>query len=443
MGLELFDGNMPHTINRLSDVEYELEVEASADELAPDLDAAIRKQRARTSMKGFRPGKVPSQLVRKMYGKALAYGVAEDTVQRTYKAEILDQDEYHVLGQPTITELDYEYGGGLKAKVRFGVRPEFNLHDLAGVEVSRLEHTVEETEVDEELERMRERDADLTPMEGPTTADSFLLTDIYEVDDESGELTGEHRRDVAFWLGGDELLEDSKKALTGVYEGDAVRVKLVRHDDDEAQIFEVRIKENKLRELPELDDDFAKSASKGSVETLDELRTQLKERMQKSVDHSSRELFEGGLIRAVLSKNAFDVPESIVDMYLEGRLVEFKKQAGDRLPEDFDESVYLDAGWDDAERQARWMFIRDRVVADEGLEVTEEDRMAYFEETVTGDGLTADFMMQYYRSMPQMMRQLDDMLVTRKVLDFFAAQATVVGKDREAIQAEAAAERGE
>ena len=434
---------MPHTINRLSDVEYELEVEASADELAPELDAAIRKQRARTSMKGFRPGKVPAQLVRKMYGKALAYGVAEDTVQKTYKAEILDQDEYHVLGQPTITELDYEYGGDLKAKVRFGVRPEFDLHDVSGVEVSRLEHTVDEKEVDEEMERMRERDADLTPMEGPTTADSFLLTDIYEVNEETGELSGEHRHDVAFWLGGDELLEDTKKALTGVNEGDAVRVKLVRHDDDDAQLFEVRIKENKHRELPELDDDFAKSTSKGAIETLDDLRTQLKERMQKSVDHSSRELFEGGLIRAVLSKNPFDVPESVVDMYLEGRLEEFKKQAGDRLPADFDESAFLDAGRDDAERQARWMFIRDRVVADEKYEVTEEDRVAYFEETATGDGLTPDFMMQYYRSMPQMMRQLDDMLVTRKVLDFFAAQATVVGKDREAIQAEAAAERGE
>lgn len=434
---------MPHTINRLSDVEYELEVEASADELAPELDSAIRKQRARTSMKGFRPGKVPAQLVRKMYGKALAYGVAEDTVQKTYRAEILEQDEYDVLGQPTITELEYEYGGDLKAKVRFGVRPDFELKDITGETVSRLEHTVGEDEVDEELERMRERDADLSPIEGPTTADSFLLTDIYEVDEESGELTGEHRHDVAFWLGGDELLPETRDALIGLNEGDAVRVKLERHEDDEAQLFEVRIKENKSRELPDLDDDWAKSASKGSIETLEELRTQLKERMEQSVSHSSRELFEGALIRTVLDKNEFDVPESVVDMYLEGRLEEFKKQAGDRLPADFDEKAFLDAGRSDAERQARWMFIRDRVVADEGYTVTEEDRVGYFEETASGDGLTPDFMMQYYRSMPKMMQQLDDMLVTRKVLDFFAAQATIVGKDREGMQAEAAAERGE
>ncbi|MFT5141451.1 MAG: trigger factor [Rhodothermales bacterium] len=432
---------MPHNITQLSDVEYELEVEATADELAPELDDAIRKQRARTSLKGFRPGKVPAQLVRKMYGKALAYGVAEDRVQNTYKEEILGTKEYDVLGQPTITELDYEYGGGLKAKVRFGIRPAFDLQSLDGATVSRLEHTIGEDEVDEELANMQERAADLTVVEGPTHAESFLLTDIFETDADSGELTGEHRHDVAFFLGSDDLMAETKEALIGLGVGDSVRVKLVREEDNSVATFEVRVKEIKLRELPELDDDFAKSVSKGAVETLEALRAQLLERMQQSLEHSSRELFEGAIIREALNKHTFEVPESVVDMYLEGRLEEFKKQAGDRLPADFDEEAFLGAGREDAERQARWMFVRDAVLKQEDFEVSEADRLAYFEETSMGEGITPDFMMQYYRSVPKMMGQLDEMLVTRKVMDFFAAQATVVGKDRDAMQEEAAAER--
>ncbi|MBO6574742.1 MAG: trigger factor [Rhodothermales bacterium] len=432
---------MPHTITKISDVEFELEVEASAEDIAPQLDEAVRRQRARTSMKGFRPGKVPAQLVRKMYGKALAYGVAEDKVQKTYKEEVLDNEAYQVLGQPTITELDYEYGGDLKAKVRFGVRPEFEIVSLDGAEVSRLEHTISDEEVEEELERVRERNADLSPVEGPSREDSFILTDIYEVDEETGELTGDHRHDVAFFLGSDELTDETRKALIGLEPGGMARVQLVRQEDDTEAEFEVRLKEVKSRELPDLDDDLAKAASKGSIETLDELRTQLRERMQQSVDQTSRELFEGALIRQVLQRHEFEVPESVVDMYVEGRLENFKKQAGDRLPEDFDDAAFMEAGRPDAEKQARWMFIRDRVSKNESFEVSDEDRVAYFEQNAMGDGLTPDFMMQYYRSMPQMMQQLDDMLLTRKVLDFFADQATVVGKDREAMQKEAAEER--
>lgn len=432
---------MPHTINRLTDVEYELEVEASADELVPELEEAIRKQRAKVSLKGFRPGKVPAQLVRKMYGKALAYGVAEDRVQNTYRKEILGDDTYDVLGQPTITELEYEYGGELKAKVRFGVRPKFDVKALDGVKLSRLEHTVGDDEVAEELERMREREADLTPVEGPATSESFLMTDIYEVDEDTGELTGDHRHNVAFFLGSEDLLADTRDALVGLEAGGTARVKLVREEDDEAALFEVRVKEVKLRELPDLDDDFAASVSKGAIETLEELKSQLKERMQKSVEQTSKELFEGALVKAVLDANEFDVPESVVDLYLEGQIEEFKKQAGDRLPADFDEEAFREAGRADAARQARWMFVRDRVIKDEGFEVTEEDRKGYFEETAAGDGLTPDLLMQYYRSMPRLMSQLDDRLISQKVVDYFAAQATVVPKDREAMRAEARAER--
>jgi trigger factor len=267
------------------------------------------------------------------------------------------------------------------------------------------------------------------------------MTDIYEVDEETGELTGDHRHNVAFFLGSEDLLPETRDALVGLEAGGSARVKLVREEDDEAALFEVRVKEVKLRELPDLDDDFAASVSKGSIETLDALKSELRERMQKSVEQTSKELFEGALVKAVLDANEFDVPESVVDMYLEGQIADFKKQAGDRLPADFDDEAFREAGRPDAARQARWMFVRDRVLRDEGFEVTEDDRKAYFEEMAAGDGLSPDLLIQYYRSMPKLMSQLDDRLITQKVVDFFAAQATIVPKDREAMRAEAKAER--
>ena len=122
---------MRTSIQKISDVEYDLEIKATAEDLAGDLTKAIRQQRGQTTLKGFRPGHVPLSVVKRIYGKSLAYGIAEQHVQNAYEVEIMGDDTYKVLGQPTITDLTYEYDGDLRTVVRFGVRPEFELAVLS------------------------------------------------------------------------------------------------------------------------------------------------------------------------------------------------------------------------------------------------------------------------------------------------------------------------
>src|SRR5690606_41258667 len=99
---------METNIKKVSDVEYELEITATADDLADDFRAALLRQRGQTEMRGFRPGKVPLGLVKRMHGRAIAYGIAEQKVQELYEKEVLKQDQIEVLQQPTDTDLDYE-----------------------------------------------------------------------------------------------------------------------------------------------------------------------------------------------------------------------------------------------------------------------------------------------------------------------------------------------
>ncbi|HAY36137.1 MAG TPA: trigger factor, partial [Bacteroidetes bacterium] len=99
---------MKTEIKKITDVEFDLEIVAEAADLADEINAAVNKQKAQTNMKGFRAGKVPTSLVRRVYGKALAYGVAEERVQKAFQETVLEGDDYEVLGQPTITDLEYE-----------------------------------------------------------------------------------------------------------------------------------------------------------------------------------------------------------------------------------------------------------------------------------------------------------------------------------------------
>ena len=146
---------MQTNITEVQPAEFEMEITASAEDLAPKLKEALRAQRTQTSMKGFRPGKVPMSLVKKMYGRAIAYEIAERSIQETYEKEVLQSESYDVMGQPRLVALDYEdIDGEMQARIRFGVRPEFELKALSDETVTKLVHEVTSEDIDQEIDRM-------------------------------------------------------------------------------------------------------------------------------------------------------------------------------------------------------------------------------------------------------------------------------------------------
>src|SRR6056297_3199273 len=117
---------METTLEKTTPVEYELHVHATAEDMEPELKKALKEQSKNMDVQGFRKGKVPLGLVKKMHGEAIGYKVAEEYVQDIFDDEIEDR-ELEPLGRPTLTQLDYEIDGELNAAIRFGVRPEIDL----------------------------------------------------------------------------------------------------------------------------------------------------------------------------------------------------------------------------------------------------------------------------------------------------------------------------
>lgn len=218
---------METTVNQVGPAEYELEISATADELNPEIDKALRAQRGRTQLKGFRPGMVPLQMVRKMFGKAIAYGVAEQKVQQAYE-EFVDRSDYDVLGRPKLTKLDYDLDQDLHAAIRFGVRPDIEIKDLSGEKITRLVHQVTDEEIDEEVERRRRREADLVPTEEPIGATDQVALDIQRLDDATGTpVIGEREENVEFFMDDTNLKDELRDALLkDRKEGDVFRVEI-------------------------------------------------------------------------------------------------------------------------------------------------------------------------------------------------------------------------
>ncbi len=435
---------MQTNITQVSPVEYELEIHATADELAPDFKKALRTQQGRTQLKGFRPGKVPTSLVKKMYGQALAYELADQTVQKTYEEQVLNSGEYQVLGQPKLTRLEYEMDGDLQATIRFGTRPAVTFEDLSDVELPKLVHRATDEDVDSAIERLRRQHADLVPVEdAPIGPEDQVVADMQQVDEETGTLVvGSREEDTTFFLDDERLHDALRNALVGKQPGDTVRVELPHGHGDHVHthLYEVSIKEVKRRELPEVDDEFAKELTNGQMETVDALRKDIAERLQKEWDSESRELLEGMMVQRLLDRHPVPVPESIVETFLDYFVDDVKRRNKNELPDGFDEEAFRGANREEAERQARWMILRDALVEQEGLEVTEADLDAYFEDATRDDPqISPALLRQYYQQM-DMLDRIRQNKLSEQVHEALQKRFKITEKEREAYEAYVAAE---
>jgi trigger factor len=427
---------MQTEIRQVTPVEYELEINARPDDLAAEIASELRTQRNRTSLKGFRKGKVPISLVKKLYGKAIAYGVAERSIQQTYESTVMQSGDHQVLGQPKVTVLDYEMDGDLHAVVRFGVRPEFEVSYPKRATISKLQHEVTDDEVAHDIEHLQDSEADLVPVEGTVEEDDFVLVDLQKLDPSTlTPLIGQKREDVTFYLGDPRLRDEFRKPIVGATSGSTVRVTIPDDDGNDPVVYDLAVKEIKRKDLPEIDDEFASSVTKGSAETVEELHAQIMNRLQESWDRRSKEMLESKVVETIVEANQLEVPESVVEMYLDAFVEEARKNAGDSLPQDFDEEAFRTARTDEAVHQARWMLIKDKIIADERLAVDDSDRQAFFEKSASDGDVTAEMLQKYYESVG-LIGQLDQRLLTEKVIDFLLGKIKVVEKDRKAFEKE-------
>ena len=176
---------MQTNITQNSSVEYDLDIQADHASLEDRINAQLKKIRPSVQKDGFRPGKVPMGMVKKLHGRAVAYEVVDELIQEVYKAEVLNSPDHDVLGSPTVTTLEYEPDGDLHAVVQFGVRPKVELSSLTGETISRLSHEVTDDEIEQELDKLRSQGATYESLDTPAGDDDFLRVDLQQLDPET------------------------------------------------------------------------------------------------------------------------------------------------------------------------------------------------------------------------------------------------------------------
>lgn len=436
---------MEKKVTALNDVDYVLELSVPNEEIEPRIREILKERRKGMNLKGFRPGKVPLEHVRKMVGPQVAVQVTEQIIGEAFQSEIAENEEYEVLGQPRLSEIDYNFakGGDLTAEVKFAIRPEFELADITGQSVTKYVREFTEEDIEADIEHRREAGAALEDAEedAKATEKDVVTINIQPVDEE-GNLTGPKQSDADIVVADPQLRTELKDALIGVKVGDSKRVDFphlhaeeAEHDhEDHVDRYIIEVTAVKHRILPEVDAEFIKSQTNDESEELDDLKAQVREQLENSWEQRSRQALEGKMVEQLVEAQEFALPETVVEAALDAMLDEIAARNDKKLPEGFDVADFREKQREQAERQVRWILVKEKFVEQEGIEITEEDFEAEFEK-IASDDVSADVVKQYFAE-NGLINQMGDNMLNQRIFGILEDRFEIVEKTREDLERE-------
>ena len=405
-----------------------LEVEVPGADVEKRLEAAYKSYGKTLKIPGFRQGRVPVKLVKARFGEAIRDEVVQELIQEYYR-EASDAEDLHPISQATIEEADYDEGQPLKFKASVDIKPEIRVEGYKGLQVSRPVFKVEDAHVDEQVSLLQNQSATEETVERPAELGDVLLVDLQELDESGVPIVGRRQEDRPLQIGGPGTLNhDLDNQLVGISAGETRRVQLAHaeNDSDPNQagrevIFQVDAKEVRERKLPELDDEFAKDV--GDFSSFDDLKARIGEDLKARSDTASRRRLEENIIDGLIRENSFEVPDSMVENYLDAMIESLRKEH-EGHDHDIDEEAIRAENRDAALRSVKRYLLLEAVAEQEGIEVTEEDRGKRIQALSVHTKIEVERLQQALQSSGQLGR-MESELMEEKTLDHLVEVAKV------------------
>ncbi len=308
----------------------ELTFEISTDKIQEGLDKAFQKTRKQLNVPGFRKGRVPRQIFNQMYGEEALYEDALNIVlPEAYEAAI-EETKIEPVDQPKIDVDSMEKGKAWVLKAVVTVKPDVKLGDYKGLTVAKQGHRVTSKEVDAEIEKKREQQAELVLKEGKPAENGDTVTIDFEGKVDGKAFDGGKAENYDLELGSNSFIPGFEEQLVGHNTDDKVDVKVTFPDDYNAEdlqgkeaVFAVTVHEIKTKELPELDNEFAKDVDE-EVDSLDELKAKTHDELKKQKDDAAAQAKEDEAIqKAVDNAEVKEVPQAMIDEDVQRQLDQY------------------------------------------------------------------------------------------------------------------------
>ena len=315
-------------VEKLENNTAKLTIEVEASKFDKAIQKAYQKNKNKFNIPGFRKGKVPYVMVEKMYGAAVFYEDAANELISGAYAQAAEESGLEIVARPEINVTQIEKGKPFIFEAEVTTKPEVKLGKYKGIKVEKADVTVTDEEVAEELDKVKEQNARLVAADDKAVEDGDQTTIDFEGFVDGVAFEGGKGEDYPLTIGSHSFIDTFEEQLIGKKVGEEVEVNVTFPENYQAKelagkpaMFKVTIKEIKVKEYPELDDDFAQDVSE--FDTLDEYKEDIKKNLTEKKEKEAEAEKESKVIEAIVNDAEMDIPEKMVEAQAEQMLEEF------------------------------------------------------------------------------------------------------------------------
>ncbi|MGM9662203.1 MAG: trigger factor [Oscillospiraceae bacterium] len=415
-------------VEKLEKNQVALTVEVSAEEFEAALERAYKKLRGKMNIPGFRPGKAPRAMIEKRYGAEIFYDEAvEQSFPAAYMQAIVETD-VKVVGQPAVEMVEISKNG-YTFKATVYVYPEVKLGQYKGLTAVKGEVKVTAEDVNARLKEMADRATRLATVEREVQNGDIAVID-FEGFDNGVPFEGGKGENYDLEIGSGSFVPGFEEQIVGMKAGEEKDIDITFPENytkelaGKAVVFHVKVHEVKAKEVPEMDDEFAKDVSE--FETLKELKADIKKKLAADRQAQVDRAFEDNLLEQVADGMECDVPQPMIDEQIEGMLQNFKlRMQNQGIPYEqylkytgtTEESMKAEAAAP-AEKQVRMALALEAIIKAENIEASDEEVEAEYTRLAGQYGMEAEQVKKYIKDL-----EIRDQVCRDKAVDLIVASA--------------------
>lgn len=318
-------------VEKLEKNMAKMTVEVPAEQFEEAIKTAYNKNKNKFNIPGFRKGKAPLAMIEKMYGAGVFFEDAANVVLEKTYGEAADESELEIVSRPEIDIVQIEKGKDFIYTATVAVKPEVTLGEYKGLEVERAVVEVTDEEVEAELKKVQDQNSRLLTIEDRAVADGDQVTIDFEGFTDGEAFAGGKGEDYPLTIGSHSFIGDFEEQLIGKNIGDDCEVNVKFPEDYQAvelagkdAVFKVAIKEIKVKELPELNDEFASEVS--DFETLDEYKADVKAKLTESKEKQAATENENRVVQKAVSNASMEIPEPMVEAQIDNMVNDYARR---------------------------------------------------------------------------------------------------------------------
>ena len=441
-------------VEKLEKNMAKLTIEVSAEELEKAIEGAYQKNKNKISIPGFRKGKAPRKMIEQMYGKSVFYEDAANALIPDAYDKALEECEEQIVSSPKIDVTQLEAGKPFIFTAEVALKPEVTLGKYKGVKVDKIDVKVSDEDIDAEINRERESNARTISVEDRAVKDGDMTVIDFEGFVDGVAFEGGKGENHSLEIGSHTFIDTFEDQLVGKNVGDEVDVNVTFPEQYQAAdlagkpaTFKVKINEIKSKELPEIDDEFAKDVSE--FDTLAEYKESLKKDLEKKKQDEAKRTKEDEAIQKIIDKSKMEIPEAMIDTQCETMIEEFAQriaQSGLSMDQYLQFSGLTVDGLKEQVRpealtRIQSSLVLEQIAKEENIEVSDADVDAEIEKMAKNYGMEADKLKEYMGEgeKESMKRELAITKAVELIMDNIKERAKAKTKKEKEAEAEAEA----